>query len=80
MLVRKHPRLAEAKTVWSVSTRAAIVRLGREGKLMRRARKANQVVAAGPNTAVVKMVVSEESGTGDKGGGGRTKTGHVPPP
>ena len=54
MLVRKHPRLAEAKTVWSVRTRAAIVRFGLEGKFIRRARNANQVVAAGPNIAEMK--------------------------
>ena len=35
------------------------MRLGLEGKFMRRARKANQVVAAGPNMA----------GTGDQRGG-----------
>lgn len=51
ILLRKQPRFREAKTVWSVRTRAAIVRLGREGKLIRRARKANQVVAAGPKMA-----------------------------
>ena len=49
---RKQKRLVEAKTDWSVRTRAAMVRLGEEGKLMRRARKENQVVAAGPKTAV----------------------------
>lgn len=49
---RKQKRLLDAKTVWSVSTRAPIVRLGRVGKLIRRARKENQVVAAGPKTAV----------------------------
>ena len=48
---RKQKRFVEAKTVWSVRTRAAMVRLGEAGKLMRRARRENQVVAAGPKTA-----------------------------
>lgn len=50
---RKQKRFVEAKTVWSVRTRAAMVRLGDVGKLMRRERKENQVVAAGPKTAVL---------------------------
>lgn len=48
---RKQNRFVDAKTVWSVSTRAPMVRLGRAGKFIRRARKENQVVAAGPKIA-----------------------------
>lgn len=48
---RKTPRLVEAKSVWSRPTRARMVRLGLLAMLMRRWRKANQFVAAGPKTA-----------------------------
>ena len=48
---RKQKRFVDAKTVWSVRTRAAMVRFGAVGKLMRRASRENQVVAAGPKTA-----------------------------
>ena len=49
---KKQKRLVEAKTVWSVRTRAPMVRFGEAGKLIRRARRENQVVAAGPKTAI----------------------------
>ena len=70
----------EAKTVWSVRTRAAMVRLGRAGMLMRRARKANQVVATGPKMAGgegrVVLVGWWRGGEGGREGGeGRSRRG-----
>lgn len=59
---RKQKRFVEAKTVWSVRTRAAMVRLGDVGKLMRRERKENQVVAAGPKTTVFGVLVVGREG------------------
>ena len=52
ILLKKQNMFVVAKTLWSVRTRAAMVRLGRLGILMRRAKKANQVVAAGPKMPV----------------------------
>lgn len=76
---RKQKRFVDAKTVWSVTTRAAMVRLGEAGKLMRRARRENQVVAAGPKTAVRGLYqlywLGKEDGEGE-GNGGRG----LPPP
>ena len=48
MVDKKTNMLVLAKTVWSTATRARMVRFGDWGMLIRRARKANQVVAAGP--------------------------------
>lgn len=51
ILLRNTNRFVEAKTHWSVRTRAAMVALG-ERKLILRWRNANQVVAAGPKMAL----------------------------
>ena len=59
MLLRKQNRFVDAKTLWSVRTRAAIVRLGLLGKLILRARKLNHVVAAGPKTPSRCISVSQ---------------------
>lgn len=69
---RKQNRFVDAKTLWSVRTRAAMVRFGRVGKLIRRARKENQVVAAGPKTAegeLVSRAENREEEEGRRGGG-----------
>lgn len=78
----------EAKTVWSTATLASMVRLGRRGMLMRRARKANQVVAAGPKMTGDALAVCEweRRGVGGerlRGGGeregGKTYSHHTLP-
>ena len=68
---RKQNRFVDAKTVWSVRTRAAMVRFGEAVKLIRRERKANQVVAAGPKTAGVRLVVVLVVVVGTRDGGKR---------
>lgn len=55
MLLRKTKRFVDAKTTWSVRTRAAIVVLGFLSTILC-CRNLNQVVATGPKTAEGRMV------------------------
>ena len=81
MLLKKQKIFVPAKIVWSGRTRAAIVRFGRPGKLILRARKANHVVAAGPNTAVKRRGPSAIANHSLwKYSASNWNSSHIPPP